>query len=500
MTDEISGRDALPDAITPFDERRFQRPQLLSSLRTRILVRYVALLALAAVASVFAVYEVSLARLNARINNQLVQESRELRRLAGGNDPETGEPFNDRVRRIFTVFLQRNVPVRNEVMLSFVDGEPFLRSRPIFPYRIDRDDELTQKWGRLGKPDRGVADTPVGAFEYLAVPLGSSEVIKGVFVVGVFRDLEEQEIQSTAAAAGVVGLITLLIGSVLAWRLSQRVIEPVSRVTETAQAISDSDFTRRIEVPGDDEIARLAATFNDMLDRLERAFRTQRSFIDDAGHELRTPITIIRGHLEVLGHDPEEREDTIALVTDELDRMDRMVSDLLVLSKAEQPDFLMLETVDVTSLTHELHSKASGLAERDWRVEGAGRGLIVADRQRLTQAVMQLAENAAQHTQNGDPIVIGSVVQNGEARFWLRDSGPGIPAEEHAAIFQRFHRAGRRPRPSDGAGLGLAIVRVIAEAHHGRVEVHSRPGSGATFTIVVPVDQPSPEAEGVIER
>lgn len=159
---------------------------------------------------------------------------------------------------------------------------------------------------------------------------------------------------------------------------------------------------------GTDEVARLATTFNDMLDRVEKGYDAQRRFLDDAGHELRTPITIVRGHLEVLSEDPDERRETIALVTDELDRMARMVNDLLVLAHAEEPTFLELEPVDLEALTVELHTKLEAIAPRRWEIESLGTGVIVADRQRLTQAVAQLAENAAKHTDEGDRIGLGT--------------------------------------------------------------------------------------------
>jgi two-component system OmpR family sensor kinase len=230
-----------------------------------------------------------------------------------------------------------------------------------------------------------------------------------------------------------------------------------------------------------------------MLDRLERAFGAQRRLVDDAGHELKTPLTIVRGHLELLEDDPEPRRETIALVVDELDRMGRIIDDLLLLAKHEQPDFLDLATVEVGMLTDELEAKLRALSDGAWIVESRGRGVIVADRHRLTQAMVQLGQNAVRHGGDGAPIAVGSAVSNGEARFWIRDAGRGIDVGDQARIFERFRRGTGLPR-QEGAGLGLAIVKAIAEAHHGRVELKSRPGAGATFTLVVPVDQPDSES------
>jgi signal transduction histidine kinase len=464
-----------------------------TSLRLRVLVAFVGMLAFATLASVLVTRQVLLTRLDQHIDAELVQESGELRRLAAGNDPDNGRPFGTDVRRIFTVYLQRNVPSRNEALITFVAGMPFLRSVQVVPYRLDQDPQLVARWGGTGQPDRGQVQTPAGPVEYLAVPLETGQETAGVFVAAIFRDREQAETDAAVRGTGAVGLTVLLLGSLLAWRLADRIAGPVAALTRTARAVSEADLTQRIPVRGRDEVAQLAATFNQMVERLERAFASQRQFIDDAGHELRTPITIIRGHLELLEDDPVERDQTLALVTDELDRMGRIVSDLLLLAKREQPDFLDLATVEVGELTEELHAKASALAPRGWVLERTGRGVIVADRQRLTQAVVQLAQNAVRYSDDHQPIALGSMVADGQARFWVRDHGPGIPLRHQEDVFERFRR-GSGPHRSEAAGLGLAIVKAIAEAHHGRVELASQPGVGSTFTIVVPVDQPGDKA------
>jgi two-component system, OmpR family, sensor kinase len=461
-------------------------------IRTRILAGFVGLLAVATIGSILVARQVLLDRLDERIHADLVQEVEELRQLAGGTDPDTGEPFGRDVRRVFDVFLERNIPLADEAFLTFAAGEPYLRSRPVVPYRLDQDPEFVARWATLAQAERGRARTPAGRVEFLAVPLRAGYEVNGVFVVAIFTDRQRAEIEGAVAAAGGVGLAVLLIGSLLGWRVAEGVIRPVRSVTNAARSISETDLSRRITVRGDDEVAELAETFNGMLDRLERAFTTQRQFLDDAGHELKTPITIVRGHLELLEDDPVERSQTVALVLDELDRMGRMVNDLLLLAKADQPQFLHLEAVDVAALGAEVFTKASAIAPRQWLLEATGRGRIVVDRQRLTQALLQLAQNAVDHTSRGDEIALGSAVTGAEARFWVRDSGPGIPWEDQPTVFDRFNRGPAGDR-SDGAGLGLSIVKAIAEAHQGRVELRSRPGGGATFTVVVPTDQPHQE-------
>jgi signal transduction histidine kinase len=473
------------------DDGRGTPRRLALGIRGRVLLWFIAILSAATIAAVLVTRQILIAGVDARIDEALVQEAEELRRLSGGRDPRTGEPFGNEVSRIFEVFLNRNLPVRNEMFLTFLDGEPHRTSvgRPI--YALERNVELVERFGSVTETNRDSVMTPAGEVEYLAVPVEAGGRVRGVFVAAIFREQELADVAPALWGAAGVGLATLVIGSLLAWRVTEGVLRRVAAVTDTAGAISSGELTRRIEVHGSDEISRLADTFNEMLDRLEEAFRLQRQFVDDAGHELRTPITIVRGHLETIEDDPEERRRTIALVVDELDRMNRMVNDLFLLAKTHQPNFLAFDLVEMARLTEELSRKTSALGDRRWKLDAKATGTIVADRQRLSQAVIQLAQNAVDHTDASDTIAIGTEIEGGWARLWVRDSGPGIPRAVQERIFERFTRSG--PRLSDGAGLGLAIVRAIAEAHGGTVSVESRVGQGATFTIEVPVDRPADE-------
>jgi two-component system, OmpR family, sensor kinase len=462
---------------------------LLSSARLRIVGWFILLLALALFTALLALRLLLLDGLEERIQQEMVQEVEELRSLAGGLDPADGQPFGSRIDRLFEVFLQRNLPLPNETMVTFIDGELFLRSLGEPPLRLDRQPQLVARWRDVTEPSRGQVTTDeVGRIDYLAVPLQLEGAPQGVFVVAAFTDIARQDVDEVVRVTALVGLGALLLGAALSWSVSGRVLAPVRELTQTARTISETDLGGRIEVTGDDEIGQLAVTFNAMLDRLEGAFITQRHFIDDAGHELRTPITIIRGHLELLEDDPAERAETIDLVLDELDRMNRMVEDLLVLAKAQRPDFLNLAVTDLNPLVAEIHAKATAMAPRRWALEVGSGGRIVADGQRLTQAVVQLAANAVQHTADGDTITIGSDVADEQTCIWVRDEGPGIAPEDQERIFSRFSRGAGARRSSDGAGLGLSIVKAIAEAHGGRLHVSSTPGAGATFTLTIPVD------------
>jgi two-component system OmpR family sensor kinase len=470
-------------------EDRPRRRRAFSSARARILASYVILLLFSTVVSIVALRGVLLARAGERVDDALVQESEEFRRLADlGRDPRTGEPFGDDVRAIFDVFLSRNVPGEREAFYTYADGELYeTRFAPgLRELRVAEIDALALSTS----VERGEADLDDGArIRYLAVPVETDRRGSAVFAVAIDLSGEIDEVNDALRIAAGVSIGVLILASLLAWVVAGRVLAPLRLLRDTARSIGESDLTQRIPVQGDDELADLARTFNEMLDRLEQAFASQKAFISDAGHELRTPITIIRGHLDVMGDDPQERRETLELVADELDRMGRLVNDLLLLAKATRPDFLEPQTVDLDDLTRELFAKASALARRDWRLASVGSARIVADPQRLTQAVMNLSQNAVAHTDDGDAIELGSRLIGRYIQIWVRDTGPGVAQDDQARIFERFVRlngAGHH----EGAGLGLAITRAVAEAHGGRVELDSRPGAGARFTIVIPTEPP----------
>jgi two-component system, OmpR family, sensor kinase len=462
------------------------------SARARILGWYVALLGVSLVAALLLQRAFLLAQVTATADEGLDQEVAELRQLAGGIDPETGEPFGGDVAAIFDTFLARNVPLEGEGIVTFVDGRPY--KADVTGSALART-PLVDEWSSITAPARGEFEATEGPVRYVAVPLeDAGGAVLGVFAVAIFMANRLAQVEEVVRLGILVYGSIFLIASALAWVAAGGVLRPLRELTDAARSIDERDWSRRIPVGGDDEIAELGRTFNSMLDRLEQAFATQRRFIDDAGHELRTPITVIRGNLELMGDDAEERAQTVALVTDELDRMARIVDDLLVLAKAEQPDFVVAHPFDLGELTRDLALKGDALSDRIWKVDEVGEAVVVADRDRITQAVMNLMQNAIEHTPATAELALGSRLDGAEARIWVRDDGPGIPPQDLDRIFDRFARGRAGRRVSTGAGLGLAIVRTIAEAHDGRVEVDSVSGEGTVFTLVLPAE-PAIEVE-----
>lgn len=454
------------------------------------------------------------ARVDERVDRALSQETGEFEEFAAvGIDPLTGEAFTD-VGALIRVHLERQHPDDSEILFGWVEegetaqtprrrggtagseeettGPGRIRQGQDPPYDLSADSESVA--AILESPDaRGTLDTPAGPVEWekvRALPPEGAQGPAGWFVIGYFTEEDHAATGSTMGTIALVSTLGLLAASTAAWWVAGRILAPVRLVRRTAAAIGEEDLTQRIEVSGRDDIAALAEQFNSMLDRLEGAFTAQRRFVDDAGHELRTPITIVRGHLELMGDSPEEREEVVRLVTDELDRMGRIVEDLLLLAKAQQPDFVRPEPVSLAELTSDIDAKVRPLGDRSWRLETIAEGTARLDPQRITQAMVQLAANAVRYSPAGSTVRIGSAVMGSDVRLWVSDAGSGIPAEDHGRIFERFSRGGRTARGGDGgAGLGLAIVRAIAEAHHGRIDLRSAPGRGSTFTLVVPVDR-----------
>jgi len=309
--------------------------------------------------------------------------------------------------------------------------------------------------------------------------------------LGRWRLLLGAAVLGTTAAAAAVG-----------WFLASQAMRPVDRMTRAARAIGDAaDFGRRLpEPPRQDELGRLALTFNRMLGQLGEAFANQKRFLADASHELRTPLTVVRTNTETLlrggAADPAEREAALRAIARESERMGRLVGDLLTLARADAGQPLVRRRFPLDTLALEVYQHGRTLANGrqvaldDWeQVEVEG------DADRLKQVMLNLVDNAIRHTPADGVVTLDLLRRGGEAVFRVRDTGPGIAPEHLGRIFERFYRVDQpRTRQSggggSGTGLGLAIAREAAEAHGGRIEVESRPGAGSVFSLVLPIAPP----------
>ena len=390
--------------------------------------------------------------------------------------------------------LARVLPSTNESSLGIVDGKAryvpgidigfHLEDDPAFVGRIV--DEVADGSVRVG-----TSVSSFGQWRYIAVPItvtGSTE--SGIYVAAVDLRAELADLEDAFTTYMLVALAALVAIGLVGWFVAGRLLRPIRQLRAAASRITASDRKERIPVVGTDDVSELTATINDMLDRLDTALTSQRQLLDDVRHELKTPITIVRGHLELLDSgNVADVEATRALAIDELDRMAGLVDDIEFLAETQGTNPVR-ELVDVDDLTAEVFAKASVIPGHEWALAEVATVTASLDPARITQAWLQLADNAAKYSATGTLIELGSSTNGTEVEFWVADRGPGIPADARARIFERFGRVdtGRGIR---GSGLGLPIVAAIAHAHGGRVNLVSSP-SGSRFGIVMRVVHADP--------
>lgn len=460
------------------------------SVRSRVLS---ALLALSALGLLFAgttAYGLQRATLNADIDDSLERSFGEFETLlATGIDPATRSPFVTAETLVYLV-MQRTLPSPNEGMMGVRDSSAVLLANDAVSLRLEDDPELVAAAAERSPAD-DVAITTIettrATYRTIVVPVMLSEDTEPTaFVLAYDIDAERAELNRTFTTFALISLGALLLIGAVGWLLIGNLLHPVRRLRDTARTINDSDLSQRILVTGNDDLSDLTRTFNAMLDRLEKSFTSQRQLLDDVGHELRTPITIIQGHLEL--QDPTDRQDVDAVravALDELERMRLLVDDLVTLAGSARPDFVRPKPTAVDRLTDDILDKARGLGHRRWIVDSRAEGEVPLDARRVTQALLQLAANAVKFSADGSTIAVGSRLDGDRLSMWVRDEGVGISAADQQRIFGRFER-GSEGRRAEGAGLGLSIVEAIAQAHGGRVSVLSAPGRGSTFTLDVP--------------
>ena len=292
----------------------------------------------------------------------------------------------------------------------------------------------------------------------------------------------------------VVGLVMMVFGF---WIVTRKTLQPVSRIAQTARTIALShDFSRRVEpYPHHDEFGYLTQTFNEMLDSLAASHRLQQQFISDASHELRAPLTVIQGNLDLLHLQSDmpnsERLEALNAAERETSRMSRLVAELLTLARADAGLPIKRQPVELDSLVLDAFQGARRLAKVQTLIlEPFEPVSVPGDEDRLKQLLLILLDNALKYTPAGGQITLGLYQTEGTVEITVKDTGVGIAAEDLPHIFERFYRADpARSRDSGGTGLGLSIAHWIVQQHHGEITVHSQVEHGTTFVVRLPVEQ-----------
>lgn len=420
-------------------------------------------------------------------------------------------------------FIKTQGPIDNGALVGMVDGR-LISTQSFAASYISSDQQLLSalnSWQQEEEAIQLIFPTDRGRYAVGIIPFqiagGASGILVGITDYNI-------DLAPTINTLKLYAGISLLVAAILALinsRVSASLLLPLRQIRTMMTSISSQqDLSKRLPVHGNDDLAEVARQTNNMIERLQRAFEKERELLNDVGHELRTPITIMRGHLELLNpEDPQETLKTRELALSELSRMHRLTEDLVTVAKSDRPDFLRIKRVDIGDLLMDSFEHASQLGDFAWRIDQLTMVQTSADPERLQQALLQLCQNATKFATEGSQISLGAAVdydqalldQNGEvvettatlapqSQFnahpdlpsdtphhlwlWVRDHGIGVEAKNQQRIFERFARVNHS---LSGSGLGLSIVNAIVQAHHGQLQLRSHPQVGSVFALVLPL-------------
>ncbi len=287
----------------------------------------------------------------------------------------------------------------------------------------------------------------------------------------------------------------VLVGALFSLRVARKTLSPLRDIARIASHVTQTSLGERVDHVGpDDEITALAQSLDAMLDRIEIAFGEQRRFVGDASHELRTPVAIIRGNLDIARASwasDGEQEEAMRVIDDEVNRMQRLLEDMLSLARGSSSLRRPFQPLDIGLVLQDAAARAHNLGEREWSLSCATDPWALGDADLLEQAIGNLLRNAIEHTTEGQRIDLECSGGDGGVVIRIHDTGPGIPEKDLPNIFDRFYRArGVRSTGAHGSGLGLAIVRQIVWMHSGTVDAANAADGGAVFTVRLPAIEP----------
>lgn len=506
--------------------------RLVQSVRFRLSLWYVIILAVVVLVFGSVIYSVEATSLAGEIDAELKFVAEKIPQVL---NTEAGNfKLTDQAALIVEQLLRQNLPVPEPVRSQLKDIPiigGLLQGKFVVAF-VDGQNRLTQAFGAMekGQLDRlrelaatgskensfqvfttSTPDSTGQDYRVYLYPVQQNNRLAGTIIVGLPWE-GAATLRVLLATLLLTGTITLILAAAGGYWLASRAMRPVSDITRTARNISETDLSRRLNNPRQDEIGELAGTFDRMLGRLQSAFERQRQFTADASHELRTPLTII--NLEVSRslsrpRSSEEYQKALEIIQVENEYMARLVEDLLILARADTGQAnLNAEPLDLSDLALEVVERLASLAEQQGVRLLAGELpeiIITGDRHYLTQMLANLIGNAIKYTAGtGDTVRVETGFTTGNYqpnRAWLcvTDNGPGIAPEHMPHLFDRFYQADRSRNTalsgatetateslSRGSGLGLSIVKWVAEAHQGTVMVQSQPGKGTSIEVSLP--------------
>ncbi len=339
-------------------------------------------------------------------------------------------------------------------------------------------------------------------FQVRITPIERDGHVTGALEVGRASGDVTDTLRTLLLILGIAYPVTLVVASFGGIFLAGRALSPIDKLTRLARRMSAEDLSERLNLRlPNDEVGQLARTFDEMIARLDDAFRRQRQFTADASHELRTPLTAIKGQVEVALNRPRNADayrEVLHTVNEEVDRLIRLVGSLLTLARADVGQIpIVAEAVTLPELVGAATEQVQPAAQQqniELIVTRSPAMTLQADEDLLLQLLLNLLDNAIKYTPAGGRVTVGWTANGRQVELWVRDTGIGIAGEHLPHIFDRFYRADKaRSRAEGGAGLGLSICRWIAEAHGGSISVESTSGQGSTFTVRLPTSQRAPD-------
>lgn len=472
------------------------------SLRVRITVSVGAVVLLSLAVAFVAVYRGTSGNLRSQLDGDLRGDITELRAAVTKGSATTAGA----VRRARTyVTTQRFRPTSELAFVVAGQSAPVTNQPELLGLAGVEADESSSEQRREDAAGTRLLRSPSGYSTASFPDLGQVRVlVRSVSIAGrpVRLGIAQSLQPVTRAEEGVrrafvlAAILALAAAAAAGFLVATRTAAPLRRMARVAGEVEAGDLAPRMAIAGrDDEIQALAHAFDQMLDRLEDAFARQAAFVADASHELRTPLTVIRGQFEVLAMSSAPSADEVRrverIVRVEIDRMNRLVDDLMLLATSGDEGFLHRADVSLPAflgeLTDGMRTQVPGL-----ELDPVPDVTVRADPDRLAQAIRNLLTNAVIHAPGGGTVHLrAAAAVTGVVRIEVDDHGPGVDPADRDAVFGRFHRLdGARDRAAGGAGLGLSIVQAIAEAHGGRATVAEAPGGGARFAIDLPAGNP----------
>lgn len=473
------------------------------SARWRIVGWIVLTTALALLATTVSMRTLLLHRVATDHNAAIVQEIEEFRlftqegaeRSSRGSEAsaKTSEDFSS-LAGLMQRYLAQQTPATGEAMIGFVDGQVFYTDNASSDAgeRLASDAEALQKIID-DSASSGVLPVQKGTARWGKTQVRTQDGAEtGTFVVVQFNATEVHEVNRQTIILAAVAAGGLLMTAGIAWLVAGRILQPIRTMRAVAGSVTAQDLSARIPIHGRDDISQLGVTLNGMLDRVEEAHASQRHFVTEARHRLQEPLERIRQTLS--GQEAESN-----VVHRQLRLMERILENLEILSEADLPGFIRPAEHSAEQVTDRLFASASRRAQhRRWTLSETAQGSLRIDADRVDQAVARLVRNAADHTEDGDPLELGTALEGDRFTVWVANRGPALDEDAARELFESYRSgSSAAAEPGEhGMGLGLAVVKAVADAHHGSAWVESDEHS-TRFGLDLPTQPPRDSSTGV---